>query len=122
MRPSGYESIQAGGQAVSPRGIPSESLDSLSGHSVPAMQSESGPHKNFGQPVVRASATFDEADEHPLTPAQAARRFDVPEYLLRKACAEGTLQHLRVVNSLWLAPAAVEQFARSWRATKRRRS
>jgi hypothetical protein len=41
--------------------------------------------------------------------------------LLRKACAEGRLEHLRVVNMLWLAPAAVESFALSWRAHKRER-
>jgi hypothetical protein len=60
--------------------------------------------------------------ERPLTPAQAAARFQVPEYLLRKACSEGRLEHLRVVNALWLTPAAVESFARSWRAQKRRDS
>jgi hypothetical protein len=76
----------------------------------------------FGQPVVSASATFDQPDERPPTPAEAAKRFDVPEYLLRKACAKGTLQHLRVVNSLWLAPALVEEFARLWRARQRRDS
>jgi hypothetical protein len=62
-----------------------------------------------------------EADNEPLiTPAQAAARFQVPEYLLRKACAEGRLEHLRVVNAVWLTPAAVESFARSWRAEAER--
>ena len=56
-----------------------------------------------------------EDDEQPLTPAQAAVRFQIPEYLLRKACSEGRLEHLRVVNALWLSPAAVAAFARSWR-------
>jgi hypothetical protein len=41
--------------------------------------------------------------------------------LLRQACAEDRLVHLRVVNTLWLAPAAVEYFARAWRAKKRER-
>jgi hypothetical protein len=39
----------------------------------------------------------------PMTPAQAATRFEVPEYLLREACSEGRLEHLRVVNALWLS-------------------
>jgi hypothetical protein len=54
-----------------------------------------------------------------LTPAQAAACFRIPEYLLRKACAEGHLEHLRVVNALWISPAAVAAFARAWRAKKR---
>jgi hypothetical protein len=29
------------------------------------------------------------------------------------------LEHLRVVNTLWLEPAAVESFVRSWRAQKK---
>jgi hypothetical protein len=45
-----------------------------------------------------------------------------PEYLLRKACSEGHLEHLRVVNALWLVPAAVDAFARSWRAKNGRNS
>jgi hypothetical protein len=86
------------------------------------MQAESSLHKNFGQPVVSAAVVPQQEtdDERPLTPAQAAARFRVPEYLLRKACAEGRLEYLRVVNTLWLTPAAVESFARSWRAQKRR--
>jgi hypothetical protein len=80
------------------------------------MQAESSEHKNFGQPVVSAAAA---GDHCPLAPAQAAAQFRVPEYLLRKACAEGRIEHLRVVNSLWLAPNAVAAFARSWRAKKR---
>jgi hypothetical protein len=56
-----------------------------------------------------------------LTPAQAAARFNIPEYLLRKTCAESDLDHVRVINALWLAPAAVAAFAESWRAQKRRR-
>jgi hypothetical protein len=81
------------------------------------MQSASREHKDFGQPVVSAAvAPQQEADdERPLTPAQAATRFRVPEYLLRKACSEGRIKHLRVVNALWLAPDAVSAFARSWR-------
>jgi hypothetical protein len=59
-------------------------------------------------------------DESLLTPAQAAVRFNVPVYLLRKACAEGALEHFRVVNALWLAPAAIAAFAESWRARERR--
>jgi hypothetical protein len=58
-------------------------------------------------------------EDSPLTPAQAAAQFQVPEYLLRNACAEGRIEYLRVVNSLWLAPGAVAAFARSWRANKR---
>jgi hypothetical protein len=45
-----------------------------------------------------------------------AAQFHIPEYLLRRACSEGRLEHLRVVNALWLTPAAVAAFARSWRA------
>jgi hypothetical protein len=58
-------------------------------------------------------------DERPLTPAQAAARFQIPEYLLRKACAEGRLEHLRVVNAIWLSPPAAAAFACAWRARKR---
>jgi hypothetical protein len=89
------------------------------------MQAESSEHKNFGQPVVSDAAVVPQQEasrERPLTLAQAAARFQVPEYLLRKACSEGRLEHLRVVNALWLTPAAVESFARSWRAQKRRDS
>ncbi len=89
------------------------------------MQTASSEHKDFGQPVVSDDAVVprpEDVDEQPLTPAQAAARFKVPEYLLRKACAEGHLEHLRIVNTLWLAPAALDSFARSWRAQKRRES
>ncbi len=54
-----------------------------------------------------------------LTPAQAATRFQIPEYLLRKSCAEGRLEHLRVVTALLIPPGAVAAFARAWRAKKR---
>ena len=103
---------------------PSESLDPLSGHSAPLMQAESSQHSKFGQPVVsdEAAVLQEGADDRPLTPAQAAVRFQIPEHLLRKACSEGRLKHLRVINGLWLAPAAVASFALSWRATKRRDS
>jgi hypothetical protein len=74
------------------------------------LQAASREHKGFGQPVV--------SDDRLLSPAQAATRFQIPEYLLRNACAEGRLEHLRVVNTLWLAAAAVESFARLWRARK----
>jgi len=86
------------------------------------MQAGSSEHKNFGQPVVRDAAVVpppEDNDEPPLTPAQAAARFQIPEYLLRKACAEGRLEHLRVVNALLISPAAVAALARVWRATKR---
>src|SRR5438270_11753426 len=53
-----------------------------------------------------------------LTPAQAAACFHIPEYLLRRACAEGGLEHRRVVNALWISPAAVAAFARALRAKK----
>jgi hypothetical protein len=88
------------------------------------MQAESSQHKNFGQPVVSEDpAALDaRAEDDLLTPAQAAARFNIPDYLLRKACAEGCLEHLRIVNRLWLAPASVESFVRSWRAQKRRDS
>ena len=55
-----------------------------------------------------------------LTPAQAATHFHIPEYLLRKAGSEGRLEHLRVVNALWLAPTTVAAFAQSWRAQNRK--
>ncbi len=87
------------------------------------MQAESGEHKNSGQPVVSDQPAKPQGDDDaPLTPARAAALFDLPEYLLRNACAEGRLEHLRVVNTLWLAPATVAAFARSWRAQKRRDS
>ena len=78
--------------------------------SSPQLQAESTQHKNFGQPVV--------SEEQPLTPTQAAARFQIPEYLIRQAWALDRLEHLRVVDSLWLAPSAVAAFARSWRALK----
>ena len=89
------------------------------------MQVESNAHKDFGQPVVSDTAVVPELaadDERPLTPTPAAARFQIPEYLLRKACAEGRLEHLRVVNAIWLSPPAVLVFARSWRAQKGRDS
>ena len=96
---------------------PLESLDALGGLSATLMQAESNQHKNFGQPVVSNDPVVleDGAKEDLLTPSQAAARFQVPDYLLRKACSEGSLEHLRVVNALWLAPDAVAAFARSWR-------
>ena len=125
LRPSGYEATAQGLQTASAPINPSESLDSLGGHSAPPMQAESNQHKNFGQPVVSdppAQPPQESGDDRPLTPAQAAVRFQVPEYLLRKACSQGHLEHLRVVNALWLVPAAVDAFARSWRAKNGRNS
>ena len=86
------------------------------------MQTATSQHRNFGQPVVSdpASVPREDADEErPSTPAQAAARFQIPEYLLRRACSEGRLEHVRVVNALWLAPAAVAAFAASWREGRR---
>ncbi len=136
LRPSGYEATDEGLQAASESINPLESLDALGGLSATLMQAESNQHKNFGQPVVSNDPVVledgakedlltpsqaapvvleDGAKEDLLTPSQAAARFQVPEYLLRKACSEGSLEHLRVVNALWLAPDAVAAFARSWR-------
>src|SRR2546430_10424327 len=81
------------------------------------MQAESSQHKDFGQPVVsERPSSLDDGyrTEGLLTPAQAATRFQIPEYLLRKACAEGRLEHLRVVNAIWLSPSGVAAFAH-WR-------
>ena len=80
----------------------------------------SGQYKNFGQPVVsKDPAVLDEGSHDDLlTPAQAAARFRIPEYLLRKACSEGRLEHIRVINALWLSQTAVASFARSWRAQR----
>jgi hypothetical protein len=89
------------------------------------MQAASREHKDFGQPVVSDEVAVPERqadDERRLTPAQAAARFDVPEYLIRRACAESHLEHLRVVNALWLTPAAVAAFAESWRTQKGRKN
>jgi hypothetical protein len=99
---------------------PAESLDPPTDDSASVMQAETSLHKDFGQPVVSDSSIEPQqgGDDRLLTPAQAAARFQVPEYLLRKTCAEGHLEHLRVVNAVWLSPAAVESFARSWRAQK----
>jgi hypothetical protein len=83
------------------------------------LQAESDEHKNFGQPVVSEHpASLDDGcpAESLLTPAQAAAQFHIPEYLLRRACSKGRLEHLRVVNALWLTPAAVGAFATAWRA------
>jgi hypothetical protein len=85
------------------------------------MQAVSSEHKDFGQPVVSSSqpGVLDEgAHDGLLTPARAAACFHVPEYLLRRACAEGRLEHRRVVNALWISPEAVAAFARAWRAKK----
>ena len=87
------------------------------------MQAESSEHKNFGQPVVSEPQPIEEAvHDALLTPAQAVARFDIPEYRIRKACSEGHLEHLRVINALWLTPAAVAAFAESWRTRKGRRN
>jgi hypothetical protein len=85
------------------------------------MQEDTGQHKNFGQPVVRDEEQVLLGDMHGplLTPAQAAARFQVPEYVVRKACVEGRLEHLRVVNELLISPAALAVFTRAWRARKR---
>src|SRR3984893_16052449 len=85
------------------------------------MQTESGEHKDFGQPVVSDPQAILDVDVHDalLTPTQAAIRFEIPEYLIRRACAEGHLEHLRVVNALWLTPSAVAAFAESWRTQKK---
>ena len=122
LRPSGYEAPDEGLQADPNSTNPSESLDSEGGLSPPQMQAESSQHKDFGQPVVsERPSSLDDGyrTEGLLTPAQAATRFQIPEYLLRKACAEGRLEHLRVVDALLISPAAVAAFARTWQATKR---
>jgi hypothetical protein len=80
---------------------------------------------SFGQGQVSDAAGVPQPavdNERPLTPAQAAARFQIPEYLLRKACAEGHLEHMRVVNAIWLSPPAVAAFARSWRTKEGRNS
>jgi hypothetical protein len=107
LRPSGYEATEEGLQASSDSTNSSQSLDSPAGDSVPVMQAEPGQHNNFGQPVVSEPQPILEEDLHDvlLTPAQAAARFDIPEYQIRKACSEDHLEHLRVVNALWLTPA-----------------
>ena len=125
LRPSGYEATDEGLQAASNSTNPSESVDSLSGDSAPPMQAASSENKKFGQPVVSDKSLVlpqEGGANQLLTPAQAAARFHIPEYLLRKACSEGRLGHLRVVNSLWLAPATVATFARSWRTKNGRNS
>jgi hypothetical protein len=118
---TGFERTRIGLQAASERTNPAESLGSLADHSEPLMQAESGQHKNFGQPVVSKNPAVRDEDAHDglLTPAQAAARFRIPQYLLRKACSEGRLEHLRVINTLWLSPTAVAAFARSWQAQRR---
>jgi hypothetical protein len=85
------------------------------------MQAEPSPYKNFGQLVVSDDQQVLDEDQHDtlLTPAQAAARFQVPEYLLRKACSEGELEHLRAVNALLISAAAVAAFERAWRAKKK---
>src|SRR5207248_9915048 len=91
LRPSGYEATEEGLQADPNSTNPSESLDSEGGLSPPQMQAESSQHKDFGQPVVseRPSSLYDGyRTEGLLAPAQAATRFQIPGYLLRKACAE----------------------------------
>ena len=101
-----------------------ESFDRPAEDSEPLMQAESSEHKNFGQPVVseRQPILEEYVQDALLTPTQAAARFDVPEYLIRRACTESHLEHLRVVNALWLTPAAVAAFAGSWRTQKGRKN
>src|SRR5712664_2380000 len=94
LRPSGYEATAEGLQGASEPINPAESLDSPSGLAPPPMQTASSEHKNFGQPVVSAPWA---GEDRLLTPAQAAAQFQVPEYLLRKACAQGRIEHRRVV-------------------------
>ena len=63
------------------------------------MQAASREHKDFGQRVVSDEVAVPERqadDERRLTPAQAAARFQIPEYLLRKACADGSVPSSRV--------------------------
>jgi len=117
LRPSGYEAPDEGLQAASERSKSAEPLDLATANSAPLLQAESDEHKNFGQPVVSDSpASVDDGCEAEslLTPAQAAAQFHIPEYLLRKACSEGRLEHLRIVNALWLTPGAVGAFAKAW--------
>jgi len=116
LRPSGYEAPEEGLQAASQRTNPAECLDSLTDDSPQLMHAETSLHKDFGQPVVSEPPATLEHVEGLLTPAQAAAQFHIPEYLLRRACSEGRLEHLRVVNALWLTPAAVGAFAKAWRA------
>jgi len=116
LRPSGYEAPDEGLQPASEPINSSESLDSITADQARLIQAPSSEHKDFGQPVVSDGSGAPQSendDKNLLTPAQAAARFDVPEYLLRKACSEGRLEHLRVVNAVWLSPAAVTAFARS---------
>ena len=113
LRPSGYEAPDEGFQIASESTNPSQSLDSTTGDVASLIQAASSEPKDFGQPVV---------NDLSLTPAQAAIRFHIPEYLLRKACTEGHLEHQRVVNALWISPAAVAVFARAWWAKKGRNS
>ena len=124
LRPSGYEATDEGLQTVANSTNPLESLEPGDDPSSPESQAESSQHKDFGQPVVRGAALVrpqDIDEQAPLTPAQAAARFRVPEYLLRKACSEGRLEHLRIVNALLLMPTAAAAFAESWRARQGRR-
>jgi len=121
LRPSGYEQPDEGLHGASTGSNPAESFEPKVDADAPAMQTATSQHRNFGQPVVSGHERPLHEDGHDelLTPAEAAVRFHVPEYLLRKACSEGRLEHLRVVNALWLAPAAVAAFAASWRAGRR---
>src|SRR3954467_14445652 len=91
--PSGCEAAEDGLQAVAGPNNSAESLGSLSTDSVPPMQAESTEHNKFGQPVVSDLPV--DISEDLLTPAQAAGTFQVPEYLLPKACSDGRLHHLR---------------------------
>jgi len=119
LRPSGYEAPDEGLQAASERSNSAEPLDLATANSAPLLQAESDEHKDFGQPVVSDSpASLDDGcePESLLTPAQAAAQVHIPEYLLRKACSEGRLEHLRIVNALWLTPAAAGAFATACRA------
>jgi len=70
------------------------------------MQAASSEHKNFGQPVVSDVAVVpqQEAEEQPpLTPAQAAARFQIPD-------------------ALWISPTAAASFVRAWHAQRRSNS
>jgi hypothetical protein len=111
LRPSGYEAPDEGLQADSNSTNPSESLDSEGGVAAPLMQAESSQHKDFGQPVVNDGKQVLDEDTHGalLTPAQAAARFQIPEYLLRKSCAEGRVKAgllMAAEEACWLSRSA----------------
>jgi len=80
------------------------------------MQAVSSEHKDFGQPVVSSSqpGVLDEGAHDGLLTSASGGLLPCP----RVPASQWRFEHGRVVNALWISPAAVAAFARAWRAKK----